>query len=140
MLLTRMGASSRYWLISAGSGVAWGLLGVVLARSAFGPIVWGGLLAAPLIGLVAGLVARPLLPAPLLGLALLALLNLQLAAALFGLGIGLYDWIARDIPNRNHGVVWQGVPAVLWGLNLGGYVLFLWPLAVANHAWLARWR
>ena len=129
--------TSRYLLLSTVSGLLWGLVGVAIGRSVFHDTVWGGLIASPLIGLIAGLAARPLIHAPIGGLAILALANLHLAAALFGLASGLYDWIIRH--GRTFELVFQDIPIVLWGLTVSGWVFLLWPLAVANHRCLARW-
>ena len=64
------------------------------------------------------------------------LLSLYVAAALFGLGVGVYDWLAVDIPNRiPYAVVVQAVLAFLWGLTFSGYLVLFWPLAYLNH-WL----
>ena len=140
-----MATRSRYWWLCALSGIVWGLIGVVLGRPAFKDVAWGGLIASPLIGLIAGAVAWPWIRARLKWLALGALVNLYLTAALFGLAFTLYPWCVGQSA--------QGEPfesalrraresaiAVPIGITMTGYVLFLWPLAVANHRWLARWR
>ena len=131
----------RYALLSCISGAVWGCIAGVLAFDAIPRAVWGGLIASPAIGLLIGLATRPWvrLPAPLRVAA--ALLSLYAAAALFGLAIGVYDWLAGGIPGRvPHRVVFQAVQAVLWGLTFTGYVLVLWPLAYWNHRLLGRTR
>jgi hypothetical protein len=74
--------------------------------------------------------------------ALLALVSLYVAAAFFGVAIGLYDVLAGVNSGSGHAripsaVVIQSVLAVLWGLTFTGYVLILWPLAYLNHVFLA---
>ena len=130
---------SRYWLLSALSGVLWGAAGVAIGYENFSGVIWGGLIASPLIGLVVGAATRPVLHARPLALLFMALLDLFLGAALFALSIGITEWIARDATDRDPEVVYRVVPAVLCGLVFSGYVLLLWPLAFANHRWLARW-
>ena len=91
-------------------------------------IIWGGILASPLIGLVAGLLYLPAYRFPVVGRVLFALLTLYVSAAFFGLAVGLYD-AARDIPGRiEQAVVLQAINATLWGVTFTGYVLILWPI------------
>ena len=120
---------SRYWLLSALSGVLWGAAGVAIGYENFSGVIWGGLIASPLIGLVVGAATRPVLHARPLALLFMALLDLFLGAALFALSIGITEWIARDATDRDPEVVYRVVPAVLCGLVFSGYVLLLWPLA-----------
>ena len=71
--------------------------------------------------------------------ALHALAALYLAAALFGLAVGVADLVLLDAPGRRPiAVVLQSVQGVLWGLTFTGYVLLLGPLSYANHALVAR--
>jgi hypothetical protein len=48
---------AMYLLFSAGSGAVWGLVAVLIGREALGPVVWGGVVASPLIGLLIGSVS-----------------------------------------------------------------------------------
>lgn len=137
----RAARRTRLLELSLVSGVVWGLIGLALGWTHLPAIVWGGVLAAPLIGLCVGLAVPGFERWSGWGRALHALLALYVAAALFGLGVGLWDLLARDISGRRPGaVVLQGVYGVLWGTTFTGYVLLLWPLSYANHALIARFR
>jgi len=125
--------------LSLASGGVWGLIALGLGWSWLHQRVWGGVLLAPLIGLGVGLAARGFSRLPGWGRALHALVALYVAAALFGLGVGLWDLLVLDIPGRRPGaVVLQAIYGVLWGTTFTGYVVLLWPLSIANHALLAR--
>jgi hypothetical protein len=100
---------------------------------------WGGLIAPPVIGCMIGAATKrwPRLSRP--SRIVVALISVYVAAALFGLGVGLYDWIAVDIPSRIAcGVVVQAVLAFLLGLTCIGWILVFWRLAYLNHWLLAR--
>ena len=129
----------RLVLLSLASGVAWGLIALGLAYTQLHDAVWGGVAAAPVIGLGVGLAACGFAGRPWWVRALHALAALYAAAAAFGLGVGLWDLFVMDIPGRRPlAVVLQSIQAVLWGVTFTGYVLFLWPLSYANHALLVR--
>ena len=129
----------KYALLSCVSGAVWGCIVALMAFSAIPYAIWGGLIAGPAIGLLIGLATRPWCRLPTALRIPATLLSLYLAAALFGLGVGVYDWLAVDIPYRiPSAVVLQAVLAFLWGLTFTGAVLVLWPLAYLNHWLLAR--
>lgn len=125
----------KYWALSAIFGAAWGLFAYVLAARFMGRIAWGGVIAAPLIGLA---VARLYLPAYGRSTRVrwfMALVTLYVAVTLFGLGVGIYDALPPVANRLTHAVVLQDVLGSLWGVTVSGYVLFLWPLTYATH-WL----
>ncbi len=130
--------SARYYSLCAASGLVWGGIAYFLGGQWFSAI-WGGIIASPLIGLMVGLAYRPIYRLPLLARVFLALLMLYLAATLFGLAVGVLDTTNDDIKDRiSSAVVIESVLAILWGLTFSGFVLFLWPLAFANHWVLGR--
>ena len=100
-------------------------------------------LVAPLIGLIVGLAFYWIHKAPRLGRVFGALLSLYVAAAMFGLAVGVFAGL-REVPpmrgaTRNlPAVVFNSVGATLWGLTFMGYVVVLWPLAYLNHALLGH--
>jgi hypothetical protein len=129
----------RLVLLSLASGVVWGAIALGLGYSWMQQRVWGGVLVAPLIGLAVGIAARGFDRRPGWLRALHALAALYLAAALFGLAVGVADLVLLDAPGRRPiAVVLQSVQGVLWGLTFTGYVLLLGPLSYANHALVAR--
>jgi hypothetical protein len=125
--------------LSLASGVVWGGIALGLGYGWMHQRVWGGVLVAPLIGLAVGIAARGFDRRPGWLRALHALAALYIAAALFGLAVGVADLVLLDAPGRRpFAVVLQSVHAVLWGLTFTGYVLLLGPLSYANHALVAR--
>lgn len=129
----------RLVLLSLLSGVVWGGIALGLGYSWMHQRVWGGVLVAPLIGLAVGIAARGFERRPGWLRALHALAALYVAAALFGLAVGVADLVLLDAPGRRPiAVVLQSVYGVLWGLTFTGYVLLLGPLSYANHALVAR--
>lgn len=134
-----MTPAQRYAVLSCVSGVVWGCIVGLLAFDAFPRAICGGLIASPAIGLLIGIATRRWFrfPTPLRIAATLG--SLYLAAALFGLAVGIYDWLAVDIPYRiPYAVVLQAVLAFVGGLTFPGYLLVLWPLAYLNHWLLGR--
>ena len=137
-----MSKVTRIILLSLASGAVWAGIATVLGEPMH-PIILGGVLLAPFIGLAAGL-SSAIFPAEgRLGKALFSLVSLYTAAAIFGLGMGLYDLVT----GQNSGDGWRRIPsavviqaaiATLWGLTFTGYFIVLWPLAYVNHAILAH--
>ena len=129
---------TRHLLCSAAAGCVWGGVAWLLAHRHLGPIVWGGVLASPAIGLVIGALFAPIHALRPVPRALLALVSLYAAATLFGLCCGLYDSL-RPISGRiPQALVWQAVLGVWWGMTFTGYVVLLWPLAVVTHRAVGR--
>lgn len=131
-------ATGRYLLLAAVSGLAWGAIGGGLAAWAAPRAFWGGVLASPVIGVIVAVVFRRGAEVSRGPQICLSLLSLYCAATLFGLAIGLYDWLVFGVSRRAPlDVVGQSVLATLWGLSFG-YFLLLWPLAFLNHHLLWR--
>ena len=145
---------ARYYFLCAVSGLTWGgiayLLLAFLDSGALGwpialselllfPGLWGGIAVSPLIGLLVGLIHRPTYGFPLILRVFLALVTLYAAVALFGLVVGAIEAAIENDPRViKSAVVIEWVLAALWGVTFTGYVLFLWPLAFANHWLLGR--
>ncbi len=134
-----MTPANKYVLLSGVSGVLWGSVVTVIAFDVAPRAIWGGLIASPVIGCAIGAATKRWLRLSVLLRVVVALVSVYVAAALFGLGVGLYDWLAVDIPNRiPYGVVVQAVLAFLWGVTFRGWFLVFWPLAYLNHWLLGR--
>jgi len=134
-----MTPTGKYIALSGVSGTVWGCLVTAVAFEFVPQAVWGGLIASPAIGCIIGFATLHWcrLRTPLRIAA--TLLSLYAAAVLFGLSVGLYDWLALDIPGRiAHGVVLQAAVAFPWGLTFLGWVVLLWPLGYLNHWLLGR--
>jgi len=131
-----MNPGAKYLALSGICGGAWGLLVTVLAHAHFPRAIWAGLAVSPLIGALIGLAtlrwcewkARYRIGA--------ALVALYASAALFGLAVGLYDWLGVHPPeSARFEVALQAVVGFTWGLTILGYWIFLWPLAYLT-CWL----
>jgi len=101
-------------------------------------MIWGGLFASPLIGLMIGLAARLVHALSTTGRIVACLVNLYVAATMFGLAVGVFDVFTGSVSRNAIEVVLQSIIGVLWGVTFTGYVIFLWPLAYLNHALLWR--
>lgn len=131
---------TKYQALCAASGVVWAGIAWVIGFTQIPGILWGGLLASPVIGIITGAVYAPAYRRSRWVRALCALGTLYLAVSLFGLAVGVADAL-RDIPGRSYGeLLLQGVLGTLWGVTFTGYVLILWPPAFANHWFLERYR
>lgn len=130
----------RYYWFSILSGCTWALIALLLSLGTFGWLIVGGMIAAPFIGLFIGFLYRPAYRLPKVAQVFAALFTLYMAAALFGLAIGTFDALWRNIPNRTgtSEVILQGMLATLWGITFTGYILLLWPLAFLNHRLLDK--
>lgn len=123
------------------AGALWGGLAALLGSRAFGRHIWAAVLASPLIGLATGV----LMQEPFERLAgwrrgLVALGSVYLGATLFGVIVGLAA--AGSTGGTPHTAAMRVVEAVVtvwWGVTLGGFLLFLWPLAYLTH-YLLEWR
>jgi hypothetical protein len=127
-----------YWM-SALSGCVWAILAYVLSDGAMGSLIWRGVIASPLIGLLIGLLYLPAYKFSKGWQVFTSLVTLYLAVALFGFAVGIYDAYGRSITNRIPSeVILESVLATLWGVTFLGYFLVLWPLSYLNHRLLAR--
>jgi len=140
---------SRYYWWCAASGIVWGALGYSIGHDWLrNSVVFGGVVASPLIGIVAGAVYRPAYSMSRWKQAAFALLTLYVCASLFALAGGVLDmmvwgrmehYIVQEDGSRGFGyrvlssAITTPLLGTLWGLTFGGYVLFLWPMAVINH-------
>jgi hypothetical protein len=122
-------------------GAAWGGIALLLGARAFGPELWGGVLASPLVGVAVGSVTQAAFERHVgLRRKLIALGSLYAASFLFGMALGLTASLTR--PAGGPGVVARVVENVLsvwWGVTMTGFVLALWPMAFATH-WFIEWR
>ncbi len=123
---------TKYSWLSIFSGCVWAVVAYLLSFELFGSLIMGGLLAAPLIGLLVGTLYRPAYKFSHMGQTFLSLITLYLAAIAFSLAIGIYDVLWSGVPDRHSGeVIMQPVLATLWGVT--AYIWILWPMAFLNH-------
>jgi hypothetical protein len=119
---------AKPFLLSFVSGFLWAIIACYVAYS-LSPTSWshvarmlsGGIIAAPLIGVLIGMGSRRFSALGRLGQVLTALGDLHIAAFLF-------VWAAEVDTWRS----------ILLGLTFSGYFLLLWPLSYVNHALVAR--
>ena len=129
---------TRYYCLCAASGLIWSGIAYLLLRGWF-PGLWVGIAVSPVIGLLVGLAHRPTYRFPAVVRVLVALVTLYATATLFGLVMGVVEAAIETNPNSiKSAVVIEWVLATIWGVTFTGYVLFLWPLAFANHWFLGR--
>ena len=125
----------KYYLICAGAGVVWAIIAYVFAHGYLHPIIWGGLIASPVIGIAVGWGYLPAYEQSIFHRAFWALISFYLAVVCFGVACGIYDLMGL-LPNRVwYAVLVEPVSAVLWGVTFTGFVILFWPLTFATH-WL----
>lgn len=131
----------RPMILSALCGIAWGLTGYWLVRDTnMAGGAWFGLVASPIIGLSIGACAIRARPSGYVRQALFALLQMYLAVALFAAAVGVWrvtlGWEVGPSPLQSEGRLWafmNSVGAALLGFTITGWVLWLWPVSIANH-------
>lgn len=122
------------------AGALWGLVAWGLGARVYGPALWGGLAAAPFIGVVIGSMTQTRFEgATGWRRWVVALLSLDLGATLFALAVGVTDALTVSAARRGAEVVYEAVLGTWWGLTLTGFLIALWPLAWLTHivvAWV----
>jgi hypothetical protein len=142
-----------FW--SVGSGLVWtGVAGAVayaIDPAGFSPrhaagIFAGGIIAAPVIGLLIGRMARRFSALGRVPRFWMALGNLYLATYLFllasGIGQVVSEWIThRHVQTVHRLLVVDPLLGALFGLTYTGFVIVLLPLSYWNHALIGKaWR
>jgi hypothetical protein len=126
--------------LSALSGCGWGLVAYFIGHAAFGHSIWGGIVAAPLIGVLIGHLSKPIEVKSRPVQIGASLFDLYLAAMCFAVASAVFEfvWGPRHVSFPT--VLVRHVLGVLWGLTFTGYCLVLWPLSFFNHrlVWRAR--
>src|SRR6266851_7777440 len=119
--------------LSTLSGCGWGLVAYFIGHAAFGHGIWGGIVVAPLIGVLIGHFSKSIEEKSCPVQVVASLLDLYLAAICFAAATAVFDfaWGPREVPFP--AVLMQHVLVVLWGLTFTGYFLVLWPLCFFNH-------
>lgn len=125
--------SARTAKLSALSGCGWGLVAYSIGHAALGRSIWGGIIAAPLIGVVIGGLSRPIGARSRNYQIAAALFDVYLAATCFGVAMAVFDLVWGPRNATFFASLTGSVLAVLWGLTFTGYFLVLWPLSVFNH-------
>jgi len=140
-LLWLLDRRRRYYLLCAASAAVWAIIAYGLAGGGMGRGMWGGLVAAPLIGLVVGAIYNRAYRWSLAGRLAMSLLTLYVAVLGFGLACGVFDCL-RGLPGGrprdSFEVIYQGAWAALYAVTCTGFVALLWPLAQLNHWFVGR--
>lgn len=119
--------------LSAVSALGWALIACFIGYGAFGYRIVGGIIMAPLIGILIGRLSSPLQNKPRWVQIAGSLFYLYVAAACFAIGMALFSPVIGPRNVKLSAVLIEHVLAVLWGLTFGGYALVLWPLSYFNH-------
>ncbi|HMU62793.1 MAG TPA: hypothetical protein PKA66_13485 [Gemmatimonadales bacterium] len=116
------------------AGALWGGLAWGLGARAYGPGLWGGLAAAPFIGVLVAALLQALFESTTgWRRCLTALVSLYLAATLFALVVGITGAMLSASERNSLEVVWEAVIGTWWGVTLTGFLIALWPLAYLTH-------
>ncbi len=119
--------------LSAVSGLGWAPIACFVGYRAFGYRIVGGIIMAPLIGILIGRLSSPLQNKPRWVQIAGSLFYLYVAATCFAIGMALFAPVLGPGNVRFSAALMEHVLAVLWGLTFGGYALVLWPLSFFNH-------
>jgi hypothetical protein len=123
---------------SLAAGALWGAVGWLLCAKGLGTPIWAGVFASPAIGwLVTRLTHERFCGTGGVGRALWSVASLYLGAAAFGVACGVAKWLSRPTGVSSE-VLLEPVLMILWGLTVGGFFLFLMPLAYFTHWCLER--
>lgn len=116
------------------TGALWGLVAWGLGAKVYGTGLWGGIAAAPFIGVAVGsLLHSRFEGASGRGRWFVALLSLYLGATLFALAVGVTDALTGSASRRGVEVVFESVIGTWWGITLTGFLIALWPLTYLTH-------
>ena len=120
------------------AGALWGLLAWGLAGKVYGAGLWGGIVAAPFIGVgVCSLLQGWFENGAGWRRWLVALASLYVGATLFALAVGATDALTGSSARGTGEVVFEAVLGTWWGITLTGFLIALWPLAYLTHIVLA---
>jgi hypothetical protein len=122
-------------VVSASSGVGWGVIVLLLLDSRQRELFGAGFMFAPVIGVLAGIVAAWFKDVDVFAMAFVSLVSLYLTAALFGLGAGI---VLQLLYPRPPVPVLTTALLLPYGMTIGGFVMWMWPLAYFNHRFVAR--
>jgi hypothetical protein len=119
--------------LSAASGLMWALIAWFIGYRAFGNRIWGGIIMAPLIGILIGRLSWPIHNKPWWVQIAGSLFYLYVAAACFAITMAVFSPVLGPGNVKFSATLIEHVLAVLWGLTVGGYALVLWPMSFFNH-------
>lgn len=118
------------------AGLAWGVVALLLGHRALGDELYVGFLLAPMLGVAIGWQMQPRFEAHRgFARAAIALVTLGVGATLFGIVLGLADWLLDG--GGIGSTVGAGLIATWWGVFATGFVLALWPLTYLTH-WIVE--
>ncbi len=134
------------------SGCVWAAIGLAIVwlsspaspvRTPLGEVartVSGGLIAAPVIGVLIGRMARTFLACRRSTRLAIALANVYLASLLFLMAVNLLHLLEGNVARQRlfSALVSGPIFGAIFGLTYTGFVLVLWPLSYANHSLIGR--
>ena len=105
--------------------------------------MWGGIVAAPLIGIAVGYCSRFFTEFGVIGRVVLTVITLYLSGFLFFFcaytAVTLFGALPPYASKSWGEVLTNSVAVPFWGLTWTGFVLVLGPLAYLNHSLVGRW-
>lgn len=133
--MNRKASANSYWKNCLIASVGWAAIAAMLSIPLFGFQSIFGLVAAPLLGLLSGVIGLQFAQASSFHRGLVSLLTLYLSAACFGLIIGFSSALLSGNQNLG-GASIEGVLGVLWGLSIPWVLFVLWPLSFLTHCYV----
>jgi len=119
--------------LSALSGCGWAVVAYFIGHAAFGHGIWGGIVAAPLIGVLIGHLSKSIGAKSRPVQIVASLFDLYLAAMCFAVAAAVFEFAYGPRHMPASAMLIRDILVVLWGLTLTGYFLVLWPLSFFNH-------
>lgn len=131
--------SGCVWAV-VGFGVAWSVSPIGSTPSEVGRMFLGGIIAAPVIGVLVGLLSREFSELGRPARIMIALADLYLAVWLFLLATNVVRVLFGGAGPLQASEAFVSGPVVgtLLGLTYTGFVVLLWPLSYVNHTLVAR--
>jgi len=123
--------NAKYLIGSFLSGACWGGVAYLMGIRYPGPAIWAGVAAAPVIGLIVGVLMSPSYKWSTWARVTSSLLSVYVGATLFGLVVGVYRMYRLSAVGVTSGPVIEDIASAWYGTTI--YFPMLWALACLNH-------